>query len=83
MNRIFGEPLRPEAPRHLAAENSANHTISVTDVELGFDLFSPFQGRRREIEQNLIVQGIFQPVVLFNLAIASDLRSDPRLIENR
>ena len=50
---------------------------------VGFDFFSAFQSRRSKIEQHLVIERVFQTMILRDLAITSDLGTSLGLIENR
>ena len=51
--------------------------------KLGLDLFSAFQSRLGQIEQHLIIERVFQAMILRNLAVPSNLGSNLRLVEDR
>src|SRR5688500_20348755 len=83
MYGVFGQTLRTVTPRHLAAENRADDAIGIADIELCFDFFLALQRWRRQVEQHLIIERVLQTVVLRNLAVTPDLRSNLWLVENR
>ncbi len=83
VDSVFGQALRTIAARYLAAENSPDHAIGVSDVQLRFDLFFAFQSRRGEIEQHLVIERVLQAMVLRDLAVASHFRPDLWLVEYR
>src|SRR5437899_3806402 len=83
VNRVFRKSLRSKPPGHLTAEDGADDAIGIAYIQSSFDLFPPLQSRRGQIEQNLIIERVFKPVVLRNLTVASDVRANLRPIENR
>src|SRR5438094_9552847 len=83
VNRVLRKSLRSKPPGHLAAEDGADDAIGIAYIQSSFDLFPPLQSRRGQIEQNLIIERVFKPVVLRNLTVASDVRANLRPIENR
>ncbi len=83
MDRVFGQSLGSIAARHFAAEDRPDHPVGVADVEFRFDLFLALQRRRRQIEQHLIVESVFQAVILWNLTVPSHFGTDVWLIKYR
>ena len=83
MDRVLGQTLRAVTPRDLAAKDRPDNAISVTDIEFCLHFFSSFQSGRSKVQQHLVIEGVFQTVILWDLAITSNLGTSLWLVENR
>lgn len=83
MNRIFGQALWTETARDLAAKDRPDNAVGVADIQFGLHFFSAFQSGRSKVQQHLVIEGVFQTVILRDLAITSDLGTSLWLVENR
>ena len=84
MDRVFRQALRPDNAASLRCRESCRQRDWCCEsASVGFDFLAALQRRRGQIEQHLIVERIFQAVILRHLAVATHVRRRLRLIENR
>ena len=50
---------------------------------MSLDFLPPFQCRLGQVEQYLVVEGVFQPMILRDLAVPANIAPDLWLIEDR
>ncbi len=83
VNRTFRQPFWSEFPCDFTPENGAHHTVGVANRQRRFDFFSAFERRCGKIKERLVVERILQPMILGDLAVATNVVTDFRLIQNR
>src|SRR4028119_1111122 len=81
MYSVFWQSV-PVALGNFVAEDSANHTVHVFNRQCGFYFFAILDRRFAQVEQYGDVERFVKSVVLRNLAVATDFRSDFRLVED-
>src|SRR5438105_7171744 len=82
MNGVCRQSLWAKTPRQFTAQNRPDHTIGVADGQGRLYWLAVRQGRLGEVKECLVIERIFQPMILRNLAIPAHLRPGGRLVEN-
>src|SRR4029079_1347873 len=70
------------APGDFAADDCADDAVYVSDGKGGDDFFFPLDSRLAKPEEGIVVEGLFEAVVLRNLAETANTGGNFGLIEN-
>src|SRR5258708_2142425 len=63
-DRVFGQTLGSPSPGDLAAYDGADDAVDVADGQHGDNLFLPLDGRLAQFQQDGVVEGFFEAVIL-------------------
>ena len=72
VNGVFRQTIGSEASRDFAAEDGSDHAVGIFNIEFRVDFAAILEGGFAKFEEDLVVHGVFETVILFDLAITPD-----------